>query len=556
VVADNASTDGSRAIIERYAADPRVRPIFNERNIGRNANHNVGWRESRGTYVVFLSADDFLLPGHLDTLEGLLHRHPDADLTYARAVDVDANGRPIRLNQLGGVVDVESYGPGRNELAELLVYSSFMWLPTMLFPRRLLEESGGFDETINVAADFDLQLRLLAGGSRVAFVNRALVCVRFHGANASGEGFMRSGDLVRDYAGIYERALCPTPPAAMRERQQGVVAILRQYIRNVAPEHREAVMRDCGPAIERIAKALQASGDQPWDAEPLVSVIIPTSGRLADLFAALDSLLAQTYRHWEAIVVNDGPADLAPLFARFERDARLRFVRMGRPSGPAAARNAALRLGCGTIVAYLDDDDRFAPGHLASLVAAIVAGADVAVAEAELVVDAPENWFGTRRIEYARGPLSYPDRAWGAALLVAPCIPLTAIGHRRNVIDRFGSFILGLPVCEAWEFLARVAPQTRATFTQQRTAEIHWRPGLVEQELAGGVDQLAALAQFVYQRLPSDSPEILAARARYPAALAGRGPALRSGATAVDAERQLAQLFTTPWQLQRIEERT
>jgi glycosyltransferase involved in cell wall biosynthesis len=560
IVADNASTDGSRSVIERYANDPRVRPIFNERNIGRNANYNLGWRESRGEYVLYLSADDFLLPGHLDALEDLLHRNPEADLTYARAVDVDANGRPIRLNSLLGVVDVASYGPGRNELAELLAFSSFMWLPTMLFPRRLLEEVGGFDDTIDVASDYDLQLRLVAQGKRVAFLNRVLVAIRFHGANPSGDGYARSGDLMREYVRIYERILAPGP-TTVREREHGIVAMLRGYLRNVAPENLPTVARECGPAIERITTLLLSSAGRALEPEPLVTVIVPTAGRLGYLADALDSLVAQTYTRWEAVVIDDGTADLAPLFTRLERDRRVRFVRTIGPSGPAEARNAALRLSSGTIVAYLDDDDRFAPDHLAGLVAAITGGADVAVADAELVVDVPESAWTASRVVLAREPLEYPPEAWGLALAVAPCIRLTAIGHRRNVVDRFGAFATGLHADEAWDFLARMAPKTRAVFTRRRTAELRWRPGLFDQVSARRLQQAVPLTQFVQRRAPGDDPRVPGARDRYLTALSDCIPGLRDPATAVDATRRLARLATTAWLvaprvLQAVEERT
>jgi len=80
LVVDNASTDATPELAARYAADPRFRYIRNETNIGMVPNHNKGLRESRGEYVLFLSADDFLLPGHISRSYWYLREHPEVDV--------------------------------------------------------------------------------------------------------------------------------------------------------------------------------------------------------------------------------------------------------------------------------------------------------------------------------------------------------------------------------------------------------------------------------------------------------------------------------------------
>ena len=99
--------------------------------------------------------------------------------------------------------------------------------------------------------------------------------------------------------------------------------------------------------------------------EPLVSVIIPTWNRVYCLANAIDSLVAQTYPNWEAIVVDDGSTDnTASLLAeRYGSDRRIRCVYQDN-GGAAAARNYGLRLATGDYIAFLDSDDVWAAWKL------------------------------------------------------------------------------------------------------------------------------------------------------------------------------------------------
>jgi len=102
LVVDNCSTDTTPQLVERYQADSRFRYIRNDSNIGMVPNHNKGLRESRGDYVVFLSADDFLLPHHVSRSFSFLRDHPEIDVLYASTFFVDENGRFIGVRAMSG----------------------------------------------------------------------------------------------------------------------------------------------------------------------------------------------------------------------------------------------------------------------------------------------------------------------------------------------------------------------------------------------------------------------------------------------------------------------
>lgn len=103
------------------------------------------------------------------------------------------------------------------------------------------------------------------------------------------------------------------------------------------------------------------------DQNPLVSIIVPTFDRPALVREALDSVRAQNYPHWEAVVVDDGStqATLAILAEYSRRDSRIRSLRRERqPKGASTCRNIGLAAARGDYIVFLDSDDLLAPGCL------------------------------------------------------------------------------------------------------------------------------------------------------------------------------------------------
>jgi glycosyltransferase involved in cell wall biosynthesis len=93
LVMDNASTDETPEVLARYAADPRLRVIRNERNVGMARNHNLGLTNARGEYILFLSADDALVEDAVDRVMRYYDAHPDVDVVYGWAYSMDEAGR-------------------------------------------------------------------------------------------------------------------------------------------------------------------------------------------------------------------------------------------------------------------------------------------------------------------------------------------------------------------------------------------------------------------------------------------------------------------------------
>ena len=95
-----------------------------------------------------------------------------------------------------------------------------------------------------------------------------------------------------------------------------------------------------------------------------VSVAIPTFNRAHLVTRAIRSALAQTIQDIEILVVDDGSTDATPeVLARIE-DPRLQLARHERNAGISRTRNTAIRLARGEWMAFLDDDNEWAPEYL------------------------------------------------------------------------------------------------------------------------------------------------------------------------------------------------
>lgn len=95
----------------------------------------------------------------------------------------------------------------------------------------------------------------------------------------------------------------------------------------------------------------------------LISVIIPTYNRAAFINAAVESVLNQSYENLELIVVDDGSTDKTGDIVQSFKDARLKYIYQEN-KGRSAARNKALDLAGGDLIAFLDSDDQYMPGKL------------------------------------------------------------------------------------------------------------------------------------------------------------------------------------------------
>lgn len=183
-------------------------------------------------------------------------------------------------------------------------------------------------------------------------------------------------------------------------------------------------------------------------AKPVVSVVMPCYNGEAFLAAAVESVLGQTFRDFELIVIDDGSTDRsADILAGYGE--RIRVIRQ-RNRGVSAARNAGIEAARGDFIAFLDSDDWWEPDFLDQMVKAM---------------DDPRTaiaYCGWQNVGVGEGkpyvPPDYegPDKMHHL-LRFASLWPIHAILIRRSLMPPGVPFNPAYPACEDYDLWLRIA---------------------------------------------------------------------------------------------------
>ena len=160
---------------------------------------------------------------------------------------------------------------------------------------------------------------------------------------------------------------------------------------------------------------------------PLVSIYIPTKNRPSLLLRAIRSVLTQTYKNFEIIVVDDGSdrAVESEIIEKIGRHDSLRFIRNAASRGACQSRNIAIDCAKGKLVTGLDDDDYFHPRRLEMLINAYDPSLSLVTSNFTIIRKG-----GKREVSSF-----IPRTINGSVLFTRNCIGNQALFERSRVVD-------------------------------------------------------------------------------------------------------------------------
>jgi glycosyltransferase involved in cell wall biosynthesis len=211
VVVDDGSTDATASIVEAHAGPIK---LVQQANGGVAAARNRGIAEASGELIALFDADDVFFPRHLEALVETFDGH-DGGLATANAFWLFPGGiHPARTRIKG------RFPPPEQQRRAILEQN---FLSTMaMFPRRLVDELGPFREDRTLIEDWDLWLRAIFAGYRVALQPEPLALYRWGAASLSSNWQKMDADVESVLEELEERVeLTDEERAYLRRRRAG-----------------------------------------------------------------------------------------------------------------------------------------------------------------------------------------------------------------------------------------------------------------------------------------------------------------------------------------------
>lgn len=352
ILVDDGSTDGSTAMAKKYAASSNGKIIYTEHeghvNKGLSASRNHGIALAKGSLLAFLDADDVWLPRKLELQVKIMDEHPEVAMICEASLYwhswLDKYHKDIVM-QVGHVQDKVYYPP---ELLEELypLSEGYAPCPSAIMIRTLVAVKHGSFES-HFSGKY--QLYEDQGFLHKIYLNEPV----FISSNCNNKYRQREGSLVQAirFEGNYDSV------------RKYFLEWLQQYMQ----EH-----HFLNEKFEILIKKAFEKLDQRET--PLITIITPFLNEERYLGETIESVLNQTYTHWEYLLVDDGSSDSSMQIAKeYESKYPGKIIYLQHDNhankGVCASRNLGIEKANGGYIAFLDGDDLWLPEKLEKQVA-------------------------------------------------------------------------------------------------------------------------------------------------------------------------------------------
>ena len=230
--------------------------------------------------------------------------------------------------------------------------------------------------------------------------------------------------------------------------------------------------------------------------ETLVSVVMGTYNRGAEILESVDSVLRQTVQDFELIVIDDGgEVDVGNLL-RHRNSPKIKCHKLQENMGHAAVLNEGVRRSKGRFIAYLDDDDVYYPNHLELMLNALKKGeSKIAYSNTKMVSGihggraiSRRGIKGTWNVEYDKDKLIADNFIANLSVL-----------HEKCVFSEVGLFVDDLRVVMDWELWLRASLKYDFSHVDAYTGEYRFKAGNITATNRLLIDFYTILVRNYYQ---------------------------------------------------------
>lgn len=415
LIIDDCSTDDTGRIAARFVGDKRFFYTKTPQNLKLSGARNWAREIAVGRYILYLDGDDMLAPNALAPLSAALDADPSLHIVYGH----------LRLMSEDGQQLTETNWP----------FSQFDWYGQMaqlnqlpycaMMRREVLEHLGGQRQRDRLAEDAAFWCRATSFGFTARKVTQEpMLHYRIRPDSKSATERRELGNSDGNWTAWYPWRTALNVKDGIRAMQEG-----KRPIPHLVPFGAQG-RRDEGLSWP------------VWSHHsPLVSVVIPVGPKHEHLLVdALDSLIAQDFPFWEAVVVNDTGAELNLPYAPWARvvDCNLHNI--------AAARNAGVGAAKGKLILFLDADDFLLPTAVREMVSAFV--------DSDGAKYVYTDWIAA---DASRGTIEKKEsKPYNRRSADASTHAITVLVDKAWIVE-VGGFNEDCPGWEDWEFFVKLA---------------------------------------------------------------------------------------------------
>jgi glycosyltransferase involved in cell wall biosynthesis len=428
IIVEDCSTDNSLQVIKKYINDKRLRLIHHEKNKGYTAALKTGIADVKSEYFGIFDSDDHLVDNAIEIMYDAHVKNPDCGLIYSQYVKCNLDLTPREIGHCNKIP------PGKTNL-ETNVVSHFKTFKLCDYLK-----TTGYDEDILYAEDRDIAYKM-EEVTNLLFVDK---CLYYYRELPNSQGHNPEKRSI-----------------GIQTRQQAVIDAVKRRLRSCPDKLPAVVMQQINTPTHQIPKhnelsnTLETLPRQPHvttrPAEPLVSVIMPAYNAADYIEEAIESVLIQSYRNFELIVIDDGSTDNTRDIVASFKDDKIKYYYQ-KNKGLAGAHNTGIKNSQGLFLIKLDSDDIMKPDFITEHIQMFEKHpeADLVYCD-DCLID--ENSNQIRVIERPE----YTDRKTLIRDLFHcgfPVVPFrTCI--RRSIFDKIGFFDEKLRMAEDYDMLRR-----------------------------------------------------------------------------------------------------
>ncbi|HJD61566.1 MAG TPA: glycosyltransferase [Rickettsia endosymbiont of Columbicola hoogstraali] len=344
IVVNDGSKDNGKTEEIALSYGDQIR-YFSKENGGCASALNVGIKNMKGEYFSWLSHDDLYYPSKIEHQINILNELDNKDtIIYGGYELIDEKSRSLRFIKPDEKYPKEKLNISLFALLRGLVYGCTLLIPTIYF-----QKIGLFDESLKHTQDYDLFFKIFRIAT-IHFDSQILVKCRQHPNQSSRIVPNQLEECEVLWTGFLKKL---TEQEMLTMGGGSIAAFLFDtinFLKYSTPYKKSEQL-----ALEMVNKYLNNTK---------VTVIITLYNRINWTIEAIESVLIQTHKNFEVLVIDDGSTDdVSKLIETCKKDERIKYFRREN-KGVSSARNFGIEKAIGEYIAFLDSDDLFMPDKI------------------------------------------------------------------------------------------------------------------------------------------------------------------------------------------------